>query len=138
MAETLMAGVELGGTKCVCVLATGTGEILAQERVDTAAPDITLPQIKAVLGGWFGSGRAIDGLGLHIGQVAHADGEGAGRGAALPVGDLDHDGMALRRLVIELRPLGDGDQDVVLADGTHLTLTRSYREAFEARLGGVA
>ena len=64
MAETLMAGVELGGTKCVCVLATGTGEILAQERVDTAAPDITLPQIKAVLGEWFGSGRAIGGLGI--------------------------------------------------------------------------
>lgn len=64
MAESLLAGVELGGTKCVCVLATGTGEILAQERVDTLAPDVTLPQIKAVLKDWFGSGRAIGGLGI--------------------------------------------------------------------------
>lgn len=45
--------------------------------------------------------------------------------------------VALRR-VRELRPLGDGDQEVRLDDGTRLTLTRSYREAFEARFGGVA
>jgi two-component system LytT family response regulator len=38
----------------------------------------------------------------------------------------------------ELRPQGDGDYEVRLADGGRLTLTRSYREAFEARFGGVA
>jgi two-component system LytT family response regulator len=45
--------------------------------------------------------------------------------------------VALGR-VKELRPLGDGDQELVLDDGTRLTLTRSYREAFEARFGGIA
>jgi two-component system LytT family response regulator len=40
--------------------------------------------------------------------------------------------------VRELRPLGDGDQEISLDDGTRLTLTRSYREGFEARFGGIA
>lgn len=40
--------------------------------------------------------------------------------------------------VRELRPLGDGDQEVLLVDGTRLILTRSWREAFEARFGGIA
>lgn len=40
--------------------------------------------------------------------------------------------------VAGLRALGDGDWEVGLKDGTRLTLTRSYREAFEARLGGIA
>lgn len=40
--------------------------------------------------------------------------------------------------VRELRPLGDGDQEVVLRSGKRLVLTRSYREAFEARFGGIA
>jgi two-component system LytT family response regulator len=45
--------------------------------------------------------------------------------------------VALRQ-VRELRPLGDGDQDLLLEGGTRLVLTRSYRDAFEARFGGVA
>ena len=40
--------------------------------------------------------------------------------------------------VRELRPLGDGDQELLLEGGTTLVLTRSYREAFEARFGGIA
>lgn len=64
MAEAMLAGVELGGTKCVCVLATPTGEILAQERVDTEAPDVTLPRIRAVLRQWFGAEHRIGALGL--------------------------------------------------------------------------
>ena len=42
------------------------------------------------------------------------------------------------RRVRELRPLGDGDQEIRLDDDTRLTLTRSYREGFEARFGGIA
>ncbi|MBL0179393.1 MAG: response regulator transcription factor [Gemmatimonadetes bacterium] len=42
------------------------------------------------------------------------------------------------RLVRELRPLGDGDQELLLEGGGRLVLTRSYRDAFEARFGGVA
>lgn len=40
--------------------------------------------------------------------------------------------------VRDLRPLGDGDQELRLTDGTRLILTRSWREAFEARFGGIA
>lgn len=121
MADSLMAGVELGGTKCVCVLATGTGEILAQERVDTLAPDVTLPQIKAVLGGWFGSGHTIGGLGIasfgpvdvdlaspqwgHIGQTPKPGWAGVGiahelsHGLGVPVAlDTDVNGAALAEL----------------------------------------
>lgn len=64
MPKSMLAGVELGGTKCVCVLATGSGEIVAQERVDTEAPDTTLPRIRSVLHEWFGAGHAIKALGL--------------------------------------------------------------------------
>jgi two-component system LytT family response regulator len=42
------------------------------------------------------------------------------------------------RWVRELRPLGDGDYEVMLQGGTRLTLTRSYRADFEARFGGIA
>ena len=64
MAEAMLAGVELGGTKCVCVLATSAGEIIAQERVDTEAPDVTLPRIRAILRQWFEAGHPICALGL--------------------------------------------------------------------------
>lgn len=37
-----------------------------------------------------------------------------------------------------LRPFGDGDWEVLLHDGTRLTLTRNYRAAFESRFGGIA
>lgn len=40
--------------------------------------------------------------------------------------------------VKELRALGDGDQELLLRDGTRVVLTRSYREAFLERFGGVA
>ncbi len=40
--------------------------------------------------------------------------------------------------VSQLRPLGDGDWEVILCEGTRLTLTRSYKEDFEARFGGIA
>ncbi len=64
MATSILAGVELGGTKCVCVLATPTGEIFAQERVDTLTPDVTLPQIRAILRHWFDTRRDISALGI--------------------------------------------------------------------------
>lgn len=64
MGDTMLAGVELGGTKCVCVLATSDGEILEQDRVDTEAPEVTLPRIRSILQQWFGAGHAIRALGL--------------------------------------------------------------------------
>ena len=50
----LIAGVELGGTKCVCILARGPGEVEAEVRLPTAAPGETLAAIEAVLDGWSG------------------------------------------------------------------------------------
>lgn len=48
----LVAGVELGGTKCVCVLGTGPDRIVAEERVPTTTPEETLPAIERILDGW--------------------------------------------------------------------------------------
>jgi fructokinase len=49
----LRAGVELGGTKCVCTLASGPDGIVDQRTVDTTHPDETLPAILAILHGWY-------------------------------------------------------------------------------------
>lgn len=50
----LIAGVELGGTKCVCILARGPDAIEAEVRLPTTKPDETLAAIEAVLDGWSG------------------------------------------------------------------------------------
>lgn len=49
------AGVELGGTKCVCTLAHGPGEVLDQRTIPTTTPRETLPAIVATLEEWHGS-----------------------------------------------------------------------------------
>lgn len=41
----LVAGVELGGTKCVCVLASGPGDVRETVRLETTTPDETLGAI---------------------------------------------------------------------------------------------
>lgn len=46
------AGVELGGTKCVCTLAYGPDAILDQQTVLTTTPRETLPAICAILAEW--------------------------------------------------------------------------------------
>jgi fructokinase len=46
------AGVELGGTKCVALLARGPDELLARETVPTTSPGETLDALAAILGGW--------------------------------------------------------------------------------------
>ncbi len=61
--ETLLAGVELGGTKCVCVLATPGGLIVDQARVPTTRPDVTLGAIERILDGWR-AGAGFAGLGV--------------------------------------------------------------------------
>lgn len=59
----LIAGVELGGTKCVCVLGDRFGKIHEQRRVGTADPDETLAEIAQILSGWQ-STTGFDRLGL--------------------------------------------------------------------------
>lgn len=50
--EVPFAGIELGGTKCVCTLAYGPGRILDQQVVPTTSPDETLPAILEILHDW--------------------------------------------------------------------------------------
>lgn len=48
----LVAGVELGGTKCVCLLASGPDGIRDEARIPTTTPDETLGAVRAVLERW--------------------------------------------------------------------------------------
>lgn len=60
IARPLIAGVELGGTKCNLILATGPDDIREEVRIPTTTPDETLAAIEAVLGWWTG----YDALGI--------------------------------------------------------------------------
>jgi 4-phytase/acid phosphatase len=49
----LLAGVELGGTKCVCILGTGPEDVRAVERLPTGnEPEHKLRQIELVFERW--------------------------------------------------------------------------------------
>ena len=48
----MLAGVELGGTKCICTLGTGPEDVRAQVEIPTTTATITLTAIKAVLDSW--------------------------------------------------------------------------------------
>lgn len=50
--EPRFAGVELGGTKCVCILAAGPDAILAESRISTTTPSETLDRIERILDRW--------------------------------------------------------------------------------------
>jgi fructokinase len=52
MSATVYAGVELGGTKCVCTLGTHPGDIREQQVVPTREPAVTLPAIAEILTRW--------------------------------------------------------------------------------------
>lgn len=63
--RALLGGVELGGTKCVCLLGTAQGEIMAQESVATGRdPQATLERIEVVLRGWGAAHGPFAALGL--------------------------------------------------------------------------
>lgn len=55
----LIAGVELGGTKCIATLGTGPGDVRAQQTIASTDPATTLAAIEAVLDGW-----AFDAVGV--------------------------------------------------------------------------
>lgn len=62
MDSNLLAGIEMGGTKCVCTLGTGPDDIRAQRTLPTRDPATTLGAIADLLDGWhqdFGPPRAI-------------------------------------------------------------------------------
>jgi fructokinase len=49
---TVLAGVELGGTKCVCILGTGPDDVRGQVEIATTTPAETLGAVADVLGHW--------------------------------------------------------------------------------------
>jgi fructokinase len=63
-ATKLLAGVELGGTKCVCILGTGPDDVRAVERLPTGEREETLRQIEAVLDRWRTQHGALRALGI--------------------------------------------------------------------------
>ena len=63
MAGGLYAGVELGGTKCICVLARSPGEVFEKRVVDTTDPEATVGAIESILVGW-SKRKAIRSLGI--------------------------------------------------------------------------
>ena len=50
--ENILAGVELGGTKCIALLASGPDAIVAREQVFTTTVDETLGAIEQILADW--------------------------------------------------------------------------------------
>jgi fructokinase len=63
--KPLLAGVELGGTKCVCLIGTGPDDIRAQIAIPTEADaNSTLSRIEAALHGWKGLYGPIAALGI--------------------------------------------------------------------------
>ena len=51
-AAPLVAGVEIGGTKCIAILGRSPGDVVEEVRIDTAAPGPTLKAMEEVLERW--------------------------------------------------------------------------------------
>jgi len=65
MSEPLLAGVELGGTKCICVLGRGPDDIRAQISIPTGDDsDATLRRIESTLQEWQTTHGPITALGV--------------------------------------------------------------------------
>lgn len=78
----IYAGVELGGTKCVAILADGDRRVLAREVIPTSAPDETLGRIENLLGGWK-RGQGFDALGIASFGPIDTDPDSANYGSVL-------------------------------------------------------
>lgn len=59
-----LAGIEMGGTKCVCTLGTGPDDIRAQQTLPTRDPVTTLGAIAALLEGWQREFGRLDAIGI--------------------------------------------------------------------------
>ena len=57
------AGVELGGTKCLAILARGPDQVVERHVVPTTSPDQTLGEIEAALSKWK-TGHGFETLGI--------------------------------------------------------------------------
>ena len=59
-----LAGIEMGGTKCVCTLGTGPDDIRAQQTLPTRDPATTLGAIGEVLERWRRDGGPFSAIGI--------------------------------------------------------------------------
>ncbi len=59
----IFAGVELGGTKCVAILANDAENVLARKVVATTSPEETLGKVETILADWK-DGPGFDALGI--------------------------------------------------------------------------
>lgn len=64
MPSVTVAGVEMGGTKCICILGTGPNDIRAQETVPTGDPASTLGAIAQVLERWHAGLAKFEAIGV--------------------------------------------------------------------------
>lgn len=64
MPKPLLGGVELGGTKCVCILGSGPDDIRGQAHIPTADREATLAQVESVLDGWTAVHGPLEAIGL--------------------------------------------------------------------------
>jgi len=62
--QPLLGGVELGGTKCVCILGTGPDDIREHTRIPTGDCDETLAQIRARFEAWRSVHGPMQAIGL--------------------------------------------------------------------------
>jgi fructokinase len=75
----IFAGVELGGTKCVAILARGPDDVLARETVPTTSPEETLGRIEEILANWR-SEHGFAALGIASFGPINLDEDSAGHG----------------------------------------------------------
>jgi fructokinase len=73
------AGVELGGTKCVVILAHGPEQVIARKLIPTTSPDQTISCIESTLLGWKRE-QAFDALGIASFGPLDLDRQSAGYG----------------------------------------------------------
>jgi len=59
----MYAGVELGGTKCIAILARGPDDIIARESVPTTTPEETVGRVEEILVRWRAE-RPFEALGI--------------------------------------------------------------------------
>ena len=62
--DNLLAAIEAGGTKFVCAIGHGPGNVLRSTRIATRGPDQTLAEVAEFLGDAIGEFGALSGLGI--------------------------------------------------------------------------
>jgi fructokinase len=115
----LLAGVELGGTKCVCLLATGPADIREEVRLATSAPGETLTAIHTVLEAWQRR-HSVAALGVAGFGPLDLDPTSANYGAVIGTPKRGWDDVALLRSFTDLSVPVGFDTDVnaaALAEG---------------------